>query len=136
MSKIFEQWFLFQYVGLEFTPLSKPFKTREQAEKAREKYPERLRKGIADKEVEVPSFGLKRCLQTETAKNQWEQPGTVTRVHAAQDEQERVCIMWEGRGICHLFSPASEYSLVSRKAARLASVIPLQNVQYHDASSL
>jgi hypothetical protein len=39
-------WLLFEYVGLEFTPLSKPFKTREQAEKAREKYPERLRKGI------------------------------------------------------------------------------------------
>ncbi len=33
-------------VGHEFTPLSKPFKTREQAEKAREKYPERLRKTI------------------------------------------------------------------------------------------
>jgi hypothetical protein len=33
-------------IGLEFTPLSKPFKTREQAEKAREKYPERLRKKI------------------------------------------------------------------------------------------
>jgi hypothetical protein len=34
-------------VGLEFTPLSKPFKTREeQAEKAREKYPERLRKRL------------------------------------------------------------------------------------------
>ena len=32
--------------GLELTPLSKPFKTREQAEKAREKYPERLRKRI------------------------------------------------------------------------------------------
>ena len=46
MSKIVEQWLLFEYVGLEFTPLSKPFKTREQAEKAREKYPERLRKGI------------------------------------------------------------------------------------------
>jgi hypothetical protein len=46
MSKIIEQWLLFEYVGLEFTPLSKPFKTREQAEKAREKYPERLRKGI------------------------------------------------------------------------------------------
>ncbi len=28
-------------------------------------------------------------------KNQWEQSGTVTRVHAAQDEQERVCIMWK-----------------------------------------
>jgi hypothetical protein len=41
-----EQWLLFEYVGLEFTPLSKPFKTREQAEKAREKNPERLRKKI------------------------------------------------------------------------------------------
>jgi hypothetical protein len=36
----------FQYVGLEFAPLSKPFKTREQAEKTREKYPERQRKTI------------------------------------------------------------------------------------------
>ena len=46
MSKTVEQWLLFEYVGLEFTPLSKPFKTKEQAEKARDKYPERLRKTI------------------------------------------------------------------------------------------
>ena len=46
MSKVIEQWLLFEYVSGEFTPLSKPFKTREQAEKAREKYPERLRKRI------------------------------------------------------------------------------------------
>lgn len=46
MTKIVEQWLLFKYVGLDFTPLSKPFKTREQAERAREKYPERLRKKI------------------------------------------------------------------------------------------
>jgi hypothetical protein len=46
MAKIVERWLLFEYVGLEFTPLSKPFKTKEQAEKAREKYPERLRKRI------------------------------------------------------------------------------------------
>ena len=46
MSKIIEHWLLFEYVSLEFTPLSKPFKTKEQAEKAREKYPERLRKRI------------------------------------------------------------------------------------------
>jgi len=39
MSKIVEQWLLFEYVGLEFAPLSKPFKTKEQAEKAREKIP-------------------------------------------------------------------------------------------------
>ena len=52
MSKIVELWLLFKYVGLEFTLLSKPFKTREQAEKAREKYPERM----------VPTVGTRRDL--------------------------------------------------------------------------
>ena len=46
MSKIIEQWLLFEYEGRELTPLSKPFKTKKEAEKAREKYPERLRKRI------------------------------------------------------------------------------------------
>jgi hypothetical protein len=46
MTKIVEKWLLYKYVGLEFTPLSKPFKTREQAEKAREKYPQRAREKI------------------------------------------------------------------------------------------
>jgi hypothetical protein len=46
MPKFIEQWLLFKYIGGECTPLSKPFKTRIQAEKAREKYPERLRKSI------------------------------------------------------------------------------------------
>jgi hypothetical protein len=46
MAKTIEQWLLFEYVGLEFTPLSKPFKTKKEAEKVREKYPERLRKRI------------------------------------------------------------------------------------------
>jgi len=40
MTKRFEQWLLFKYVGGEFTPLSKPFRTKQQAEKARSKYPE------------------------------------------------------------------------------------------------
>jgi hypothetical protein len=46
MSKITGQWLLYKYIGVEFTPLSKPFKTRQQAEKARLKYPERERKAI------------------------------------------------------------------------------------------
>jgi hypothetical protein len=46
MPKIIQQWLLFKYVDGEFTPLSKPFKTRRQAEKARRKYPERERKTI------------------------------------------------------------------------------------------
>jgi hypothetical protein len=35
MPKMIEQWLLFKYAGCEFTPLSK-----QQAEKARRKYPE------------------------------------------------------------------------------------------------
>jgi hypothetical protein len=46
MSEIIEQWLLFRYVGGEFTPLSKPFKTKVQAETARLKYSERERKAI------------------------------------------------------------------------------------------
>jgi hypothetical protein len=39
--KIIERWLLFRYVQGAFTPLSKPFKTKVEAEKARLKYPER-----------------------------------------------------------------------------------------------
>jgi hypothetical protein len=33
MLKTVEKWFLFQYIGLELTQLSKPFESRELAEK-------------------------------------------------------------------------------------------------------
>jgi hypothetical protein len=46
MPRIVERWLLFKYINGEFTPLSKPLKTKEQAEKARLKYPERQRKAI------------------------------------------------------------------------------------------
>jgi hypothetical protein len=46
MSKTIEQWLLFKYVGREIMFVSKPFKTKQLAEKARSKYPERERKGI------------------------------------------------------------------------------------------
>jgi len=45
--KIVEQWLLFKYVGGQFTPLSKPFNTKVQAEKARLKLPERERREVA-----------------------------------------------------------------------------------------
>ena len=41
--KIIEQWLLFKYVEGQFTPLSKPFKTKAAAEKVRLKYSERER---------------------------------------------------------------------------------------------
>jgi len=46
MPRTNEQWLLFKYLGGEFTPLSKPYKTKMQAEKARAKYPEKERKKI------------------------------------------------------------------------------------------
>jgi hypothetical protein len=46
MTKATEQWLLFKYVEREFTPLSKPFKTKAQADKARMKFPERERKAV------------------------------------------------------------------------------------------
>ncbi len=46
MSKIIEQWFVFEHFGTEVTLLSKPYKTKRQAEKEREKLPEKERKRI------------------------------------------------------------------------------------------
>jgi hypothetical protein len=46
MPKTREQWLLYRYVEGQLTPLSKPFKSKEQAEKARSKYAERERKTI------------------------------------------------------------------------------------------
>jgi hypothetical protein len=57
MAKTVEQWLLFKYVGGEFTPLSKPFRTKQQAEKARSKYPERERKTIGVGIIRLPKAG-------------------------------------------------------------------------------
>jgi len=43
MPKTTSQWLLFTYVHGVFTPLSKPFKSKELAEKARLTYPEKAR---------------------------------------------------------------------------------------------
>jgi len=40
------RWLLFEYQGLELVILSKPFKTKKLAERARLKYPERERRKI------------------------------------------------------------------------------------------
>jgi hypothetical protein len=45
--KVIEQWLLFKYVEGQFTALSKPFKTKVGAEKARLKLSERERREVA-----------------------------------------------------------------------------------------
>jgi hypothetical protein len=46
MPNKIERWILFEYIGLELTPVSKPFKSKEQAEQERLKYSEKDRKRI------------------------------------------------------------------------------------------
>ena len=46
MPKRMEKWFLYQYIDLQLTPLSKPFKKKEHAERERMKYPEHERRKI------------------------------------------------------------------------------------------
>ena len=48
------RWFLFEYQGLELVILSKPFKTKKLAEKARQKYPDRVARKIGIDLVRVP----------------------------------------------------------------------------------
>jgi hypothetical protein len=47
LMKIVEQWLLSKYIDGQFTPLSKPFKSKAKAEEARLKLPERERRGVA-----------------------------------------------------------------------------------------
>jgi hypothetical protein len=48
------RWVLFEYKGLQLVILSKPFKTKELAEKARQKYPDRVAREIGVGIVRVP----------------------------------------------------------------------------------
>ncbi|HTB92165.1 MAG TPA: hypothetical protein VK728_04995 [Candidatus Sulfotelmatobacter sp.] len=45
--KIIEQWLLFKCIEGQFTPLSKPFKTKAAAEKARLQLPVREQRSVA-----------------------------------------------------------------------------------------
>jgi len=49
-------------------------------------------------------------------KNQWEQPGTVTEVHSAQDGQEHVSIRWDDGGVDLPLASVREFTLISRSA--------------------
>lgn len=46
MKTLETRWFLYEFKDGQIVLLSKPFKTREAAEKAREKYPERERRMV------------------------------------------------------------------------------------------
>ena len=65
MPKTVERWLLFQYVTGEFTPLSKPFKTKEQAERAREKYLSVCARGLGVIRIRSSQHGALRFMRTD-----------------------------------------------------------------------
>ena len=60
MAKFRYEWFLFGYKDGVPDVISKPFKTKAAAEKAREKYPLKLRGGIGVGIRRIPVTGAKR----------------------------------------------------------------------------
>jgi len=60
--KIKEQWLLFSYIDGQFTPSSKPLKTKQLARKARLKYPERQ-----NKTTDIAAIRLKPAVDSSVA---------------------------------------------------------------------
>lgn len=57
---------------------------------------------------EIPAVG-------DNVKNEWEQPGTVTRVHESKEQHERINVRWDDGGADLVFAFAQEFTLLSRK---------------------
>ena len=64
----------------------------------------------------VPYASGENPVVGEYVKNQWEQPGTVTRVHAATDGKEHISVRWDDGGEDQPLTPAKEFTLISRRA--------------------
>jgi hypothetical protein len=55
-------------------------------------------------------------------KNEWEQPGRVTKVHAAQDGQEQISVRWHDGGITLLFANAAKFTCSPGKMRELSDI--------------
>jgi hypothetical protein len=64
----------------------------------------------------MPYVGGETPAVGDYVKNEWEQPGTVTRVHAAQNGQERISIRWDDGGVELPLASAEEFALISRRS--------------------
>jgi hypothetical protein len=64
----------------------------------------------------VPYVGGETPEVGDDAKNQWEQLGTVTRVHATQGALERINVRWDDGGFDLPLVFAEEFTLLSRKS--------------------
>jgi hypothetical protein len=56
---------------------------------------------------EIPTVG-------DYVKNEYEQPGVVTRIRAAHDGQEYINVKWDGGGVSLLSASAAQFTLLFR----------------------
>ncbi len=49
-------------------------------------------------------------------KNQYEQPGTVIRLHSAQDGTDHICVRWDDGAVEAPLASAEGFTLISRAA--------------------
>jgi hypothetical protein len=47
----------------------------------------------------MPYVGGETAAVGDYVKNEWEQPGTVTRVHESKEQQERINVRWDDGGL-------------------------------------
>ena len=63
----------------------------------------------------MPYIGGETPAVGDYVKNEWEQPGTVTRVDESKEQHERINVRWDDGGAELVFALAQEFTLLSRK---------------------
>lgn len=71
---------------------------------------------MTDQRWPVPYASGETPVVGDYVKNEWEQPGTVTRLHLAKDGHEQISVRWDDGGTELLLAPAKEFTLISRQS--------------------
>ena len=64
----------------------------------------------------MPYANSEAVLPGDYVKNEFEQPGTVTRLRMASNGEDFVSIRWDDGGLDSPLTPATELTLISRQA--------------------
>jgi len=64
----------------------------------------------------MPYVGGETPKSGDYVKNQYEQPGTVIRLHSAQDGKDYISVRWDDGGVEAPLASAEGFTLISRAA--------------------
>ena len=71
---------------------------------------------LSSTEAAMPYANGETPVLGDYVKNDFEQPGTVTRLRMASSGEDFVCIRWDDGGLDSPLTPAREFTLISRRA--------------------